>query len=75
MATIKIQGYLVKSDGYNCLEFYDKLPKRVYGKYDNHWTYQEDCYMETLPLKLMPELTWEDEPVEVCLKISVTKTK
>ena len=40
MATIKIQGYLVKSDGYNNLEFYDKLPRRVYGKYDNHWTYQ-----------------------------------
>ena len=73
MATIKIHGYLVRSEGYNNLEFYDSLPERIYGKYINHWTYQKPCYTKALPLELMPELTWEDEPVEVDLEISVTK--
>lgn len=75
MATVKIHGYLVRSDGYNNLEFYVNLPKRIYGRYINHWTYKESCYVKILPLELMPELTWEDEPVEVDLEISVTKVK
>ena len=73
MAQIKIHGYLVRSEGYNHLEFYDSLPKRIYGKHVNHWTYQECCYMTVVPLEIMPELTWEDEPVEVDLEMSVTK--
>ena len=73
MATIKIHGYLVRSEGYNNLEFYDSLPKRIYGEYVNHWTYQEPCYVEVLPLELRPTTTWEDEPVEVDLEMSVTE--
>lgn len=37
--TVKYHGYIVRSDGYNGLEFYEKPPKRVWGTYDNHWTY------------------------------------
>jgi hypothetical protein len=73
MATIKIHGYLIRSDGYNHLEFYDRFPKRIYGKYDNHWTYQEPSCVKVLPLEIMPELSWEDEPVEVDLEMPVTK--
>lgn len=69
-----IKGYLCRSDGYNHLEFYDKMPKRIYGEHINHWTYSEACYIKILPLKLMPELTWEDDPKEVELTLSI-KTK
>jgi phage-related protein len=68
----KIHGWLCRSEGYEHLEFYDKMPKRVWGKHINHWTYSEVCIEKIIPLEIMPELKWEDEPVEVELTIGVT---
>lgn len=73
---VKIEGYLCRSEGYNNLEFYDKPPKRLYGEGDhpiNHWTYSEVCCIKILPLEMMPELTWEDEPVKVILTLGIEK--
>lgn len=72
---VKIHGWVCRSDGYNTLEFYDKMPKRVLGEHINHWTYSEECIMKVLPLELMPDLKWEDEPVEVELTLRVTIVK
>jgi len=69
--SVKIHGWLCRSDGYEHLEFYDKMPKRLWGDHINHWTYSEVCMVKILPLEIMPELTWEDEPIEVELEISV----
>jgi len=70
--TVRYHGYLVRSDGYNGLEFYEKPPKRVLGTYINHWTYTDPGeFSEVLPLRIMPNLTWEDEPVEVILEMKV----
>ena len=70
--TVKYHGYIVRSDGYNGLEFYEKPPKRVWGTYDNHWTYTDPReFSDVLPLKIMPDLKWEDEPVEVVLETKV----
>lgn len=73
--SVKIHGWLCRSEGYNNLEFYSKIPKRVLAIGDapiNHWTYSEVCMVKTIPLEIMPELKWEDEPVEVELTIGVT---
>ena len=72
MRTVNYRGYIVRSDDYNGLEFYEKPPKRIFGVHDNHRTYtghEEFPYL--LPLKIMPNLTWEDEPVEVILDTKV----
>ena len=72
MRTVKHHGYIVRSDGYNNLEFYEKPPKRVWGTYINHWTYTDPKeFSDVLPLKIMPDLKWEDEPVEVILETKV----
>ena len=72
MRTVKHHGYIVRSDGYNNLEFYEKPPKRVWGTYINHWTYTDPReFSDVLPLKIMPDLKWEDEPVEVILETKV----
>ena len=70
--SVKIHGWLCRSDGYNNLEFYSKIPKRVWGEYINHWTYSDVCIVKIIPLEIMPELKWEDEPIEVELTIGVT---
>ena len=72
---VKIHGYLCKSEPYNDLELYSKLPKRITFGGFNYWTYSstdnESC--RRVPENVMPELTWEDEPVEVELIMSVKK--
>lgn len=72
MRTVKHHGYVVRSEGYNGLEFYEKPPKRVFGTYVNHWTYTDPReFSDVLPLAVMPNLEWEDEPVEVILETKV----
>lgn len=72
MRTVNYRGYIVRSDDYNGLEFYETPPKRIFGVHDNHWTYTDPKeFSYVLPLKLMPNLKWEDEPVEVILDTKV----
>jgi len=69
--TVKIRGWICRSEGYNHIEFYDTKPIRVWGEHINHWTYSEVCMIHILPLEIMPTLEWENEPIEVTLTLSV----
>lgn len=62
----KIKGWVARDE---CgLLFYRKKPYRYDGIFYSHWT---DESSSEIPLddNLFPELTWEDEPVEVELII------
>lgn len=70
---IRKKGYLVRSEGYNHLEFYEEMPIRVHGSHISHWTYDEPCFTHIFPIEFMPTLKWEDEPMEVTLTIAIKK--
>ena len=64
----KIKGWIVR-DSFG-LEFYRKKPYRVIGEI-SHWTDELGPNSEWfLDESLFPELKWEDDPIEVELKIN-----
>ena len=71
---VRIHGYLCKSDPYKDLEFYNIPPKRVSFGAHAFWTHsREDSTCMYVPSEIMPELTWQESPVEVELVMSVEK--
>lgn len=64
----KIKGWVAR-DCYG-LWLYKQKPYRVNGKHISHWTDEFGPNSETrLNEEFFPELTWEDEPIEIELTI------
>lgn len=58
-----IQGWVARDKkGTICL--YNECPKRLYAPI-NEWGTDYPLQYYCLPKKLCPDLTWEDEPLEV----------